>query len=201
MKTGNTTDVLLERAVAGDARAFAELFDRFAGRLRHYVSDRMGARLTAQLDPEDLLQEVFAEVFTRIGRYRPMGKGSFYRLLVTIANRRLMNHERDLSVRPEGHLAREGADICIEEGVGGSRKPPTGPITALVREEERELCREAFRQLPEKDRMILRLRMEQGLSAGEIGDLTGKSKGAVLVWFHRALKAWSEKLERLREKP
>jgi DNA-directed RNA polymerase specialized sigma24 family protein len=127
MKTGNTTDALLERALCGEEQAFGELFERFGARLRHYISDRMGPRLASQMEPDDLVQEVFGEVFTHIQRFDPRGKGTFYKLLVTIVNRRLINLERNLAVRPEGHLAPGGGDLLVEGEGRGLASPATGP--------------------------------------------------------------------------
>ncbi|HVR76226.1 MAG TPA: sigma-70 family RNA polymerase sigma factor [Planctomycetota bacterium] len=197
MKTGETTDALLESAAHGDRAAFEALHDRFAARLAHYVSDRMVGRAARRMEPEDLVQEVFAEVFTKIDRYRPRGKGTFYKLLITIANRRLINIERRLAAGPAELSHELGGPSDTSAGFDFASLE-TGPLTALLRAEDRELCRKAFLLLSEGDREILWLRMAEERGAKEISELTGKSIGAVWVWFHRALKAWSAKLEELR---
>jgi RNA polymerase sigma-70 factor, ECF subfamily len=189
MKTGDTTDSLLAGAIQGDEAAFEALYGRFATRLAHYVSDRISGRNALRMEPEDLVQEVFSEVFTRINRFEPRGKGSFYKLLLTIANRRLVNARRRFAARQE-----EGPGVALAE-VASTH---TGPLTALLRAEDRELCRRAFALLPEKDRKVLWLRIVEERGAREIGELTGKSVGAVWVWFHRALKAWSAQFDALR---
>src|SRR5687767_4461909 len=134
MRTGNTTDLLLESAFRGDEAAFDAIHSRFRGRLEHYVSDRMGRRLASAMDPQDLVQEVFAEVFTRIDRFEPRGAGTFYKLLVTIANRRLANAARRLASRPD-----ERASPSAEGAIAEIPSPETGPLTALLRAEDREL--------------------------------------------------------------
>jgi len=131
MKTGNTTDALLERALGGEDMAFLELFDHFGARLRHYVSDRMGPRLASQLEADDLVQEVFGEVFPRIQRFGPRGKGTFYKLLVTIANRRWINLERNLAVMPPRSSGRSHTGIrpashaSIPQRAAGRASGPT----------------------------------------------------------------------------
>ena len=200
MASTNTTDSLLESAIWGDEAAFQRLYDRFAKKLERYVSGRLQPRGAAHTEPEDIVQEVFAEVFTHITRFHPRGRGTFYRLLVTIARRRMIDLNRRLSARPEGNLAPE-ASASAASGVSEFLESKrTGPLTQLLRSEERDLCRQAFEELPESAREILWLRLVEERSAREISTLTGKSVGAVWVWFHRALKAWYEKFNALRAK-
>jgi RNA polymerase sigma factor (sigma-70 family) len=192
----NTTDSLLKEAVEGDAVAFNLLHERFAKRLERHVSSALGPRLAALVEPEDVVQEVFAEVFTHIDRIEQRGKGTFWRLLVTIARRRIIDHGRRAAVRPESHAMAPTDAEAARESVPASRG--TGPLTTLLRAEEQELCRRAFQELPESAREIIWLRLVEERSAREISGLTGKSTGAVWVWFHRALKAWHEKFDALR---
>ena len=65
--------------------------------------------------------------------------------------------------------------------------------------EERGLCRQAFEELPDQAKRILRLRLLEERSVREISQLTGKSAGAIWVWFHRALRAWSVNFSRMRK--
>ena len=109
----------------------------------------------------------------------------------------MIDLNRRLSVRPEGNLAPEGTGALSSDSLPSKR---TGPLTQLLRSEERELCRKAFEELPELAREILWLRLVEERSAGEISELTGKSVAAVWVWFHRAVKAWYEKFNSLRAK-
>ncbi|MGH7378382.1 MAG: RNA polymerase sigma factor [Thermoanaerobaculia bacterium] len=195
-----TTDRILEEAASGQEEAFDLLYARFAGRLERYVAGRLRGRAALQAEPEDIVQEVFAEIFTSLGRFQPRGKGTFYRLLVTIARRRMIDLERRMAARPEGRRA----DPTAEAGSGGlelaARSPRTGPLTRLLQLEDQELCRRAFQALPEGAREIIRLRLVEERSAGEISRLTGKSVGAVWVWFHRAMRAWYAAFEALRRR-
>ena len=187
MKTGNTTDRLLERARHGDQQAFAALYDRFAGRLGEYVGTRIRSDAARRVDPEDIVQDVFADVFASLDRFVPRGKGSFFALLATIARRRMVDHYRRRST------VREKDDLSRAAGHASRR---TGPLTRLVRSEERELRLRAFAALPEKAQRIIRLRLVERRSAREIAALTGTSEGAVWVWFRRAMAAWSKEVRR-----
>jgi RNA polymerase sigma-70 factor (ECF subfamily) len=195
----STTDSLLEQAVVGDEAAFESLHHRFADRLERYIASRMSSRARERFAPEDVAQEVFADVFTRAQTLQSRGKGTFYRLLLTVARRRLIDIDRRLAVRPDEGKLEPHADGAPggPESIASQR---TGPLTLLLRREEQEVCRRAFQELPESYRRVLHLRLVEERSALEISKLTGKSEGAVWVWFHRALQAWYARFEALRGK-
>src|SRR5687768_1040640 len=106
----NTTDSLVKGAIAGDEASFSGLYERFAKRLEGFVSKKLRGPVASLVEPEDIVQEVFAEVFTRIGRFQPRGKGTFYGLLMAVARRRMIDLRRRFAVRPEGRRESLGVD-------------------------------------------------------------------------------------------
>jgi RNA polymerase sigma-70 factor (ECF subfamily) len=58
-------DAVIGRLRAGDPGAAVEVFDRFAGRLIALARSRLGARLRAKVDPEDILQSVYKSFLRR----------------------------------------------------------------------------------------------------------------------------------------
>ena len=196
MKT-NTTDNLIERALTGQSAAFDELYERFSSRLTRYVRERIAGRVASRIEPEDIVQEAFAEVFTRMGRVQPRGRGTFFRLLTTIARRRVVDVDRRLATRREKTVGTR-APGDDSEAAEWLRSKCTGPLTALLRSEERDLCRRAFDELPARAREILWMRLVEERGVAEISRLTGRSVGAVWVWFHRALKSWATRFNELR---
>lgn len=58
--------MLVRKLKAGDDRAFAQLVDRYGGRIHHLA--RRAARSTE--DAEDLTQDILCEVYRSIGRFR-----------------------------------------------------------------------------------------------------------------------------------
>jgi len=193
----NTTDDLIERALTGQSSAFDELYERFSSRLARYVRERIAGRVASRVEPEDIVQETFAEVFTRMGRVEPRGRGTFFRLLTTIARRRIVDVDRRLATRHENAVPSQ-TTIDDLEAAEWLRSKCTGPLTALLRSEERDLCRRAFDELPARAREILWMRLVEERGVAEISRLTGKSVGAIWVWFHRALKAWATRFNELR---
>src|SRR5215472_16115068 len=64
------TNVLLERALAGDETALAALFDGYRERLRRMIHLRMDRRLSGRIDSSDVLQEAYLDVRKRLSEYR-----------------------------------------------------------------------------------------------------------------------------------
>ncbi len=60
------TDRLLQRAQAGDRRAFEELFARYRPYLEQVIALRLDARLRRRLDPSDGVQEAQIDAFRRL---------------------------------------------------------------------------------------------------------------------------------------
>jgi RNA polymerase sigma-70 factor (ECF subfamily) len=61
-----SNQVLVERWRAGDQDAARRLFDRYVDRLAAVARQRIGHRLTARVDPDDVVQSVFRTFFGRL---------------------------------------------------------------------------------------------------------------------------------------
>jgi RNA polymerase sigma-70 factor (ECF subfamily) len=61
-----SNQVLVERWRAGDQDAARRLFDRYVDRLAAVARNRIGHRLTARVDPDDVVQSVFRTFFGRV---------------------------------------------------------------------------------------------------------------------------------------
>ena len=78
------------RAVAGEARAFGEIYDAYAARLyRRVLYPLLGNAAAA----EDALAETFRVAFQRLDSYRP-GEVSIYYYLATIARNKALDMHR-----------------------------------------------------------------------------------------------------------
>ena len=62
-------ETLLSRALAGDERAFAALFDGQRERLRRLVRLRLDRRLSGRVDSDDVLQDAYLEARKRLPDY------------------------------------------------------------------------------------------------------------------------------------
>ncbi len=79
------SQMLFEKAQAGDRDAFQELVGRFSERLRNQIRARMGRRLRERLELDDLHQETLLRALKSIGRVTWDGEERFYRWLSSIA--------------------------------------------------------------------------------------------------------------------
>jgi RNA polymerase sigma-70 factor (ECF subfamily) len=88
-RTDRVAERLIERVAAGDRAAFAELFDEFAPRAFRRI--RAVLRDTAQ--SEEVMQEVFLEIWQQAARFEP-GRGSVAGWILTRAHARAVDRVR-----------------------------------------------------------------------------------------------------------
>ena len=136
---------------------------------------------------EDVTSETFEAVCRNLGSYR--AGTDFEAWLFTIAHRRVADHFRH-RYRPR--------EVALDEAVpgeAGRRAGPgadpavAGPEEALLAAERRAEVAGAFRGLRPDQQEVLALRVLGGLSAAQVGEVLGKSEGAVRVAQHRALQS------------
>lgn len=65
---------------------------------------------------------------------------------------------------------------------------PEDPVEDLISRELRERVRRAVAKLSAERQRLLALKFAEGLSNAEIGQILGKSEGAVKLLLHRTLK-------------
>jgi RNA polymerase sigma-70 factor (ECF subfamily) len=154
-------------AVQGGSRpAFAGLYERFH-RVVHAV---VLARVTAG-DAPDVVQDVFAEVWSRLADLRE--PAAFPGWIVTMARNRAID-----AARRRRPVSDDKADLAVSP-------PPTSEAAAALR---------AIRTLPETYRETLVMRLVEGLSGPEIAERTGMTPESVRVHLHRGIKLLREKL-------
>ena len=162
----DTSDEALMLAyAAGDAAAFGELYARHRGRLYRY--------LLRQLRDNALADEFFQDVWQRVVSARASWKpdAGFATWLYTIAHHRLGDHWRSLKHRP-------AAPSDADERLARVTDPDT-PERVLSEFERRRQLQLALDDLPEEQREVLLLRLEQELTLEEIGTITGVGRETV----------------------
>ncbi len=65
---------------------------------------------------------------------------------------------------------------------------PEDPVEDLISRELREKVRRAVAKLSAERQRLLALKFAEGLSNAEIGEILGKSEGAVKLLLHRTIK-------------
>ena len=176
-------EALVRDARAGDRHALGQLYDTYRDRVARFATGRLG-------DPEkaeDVTSETFEAVCRNLGSYR--AGTDFEAWLFTIAHRRVADHFRRRYRRQELAL-----DEATSPADGGQARPGTlpavaGPEEAVLAAERRAEVAGAFRRLRPDQQEVLALRVLGGLSAAQVGEVLGKSEGAVRVAQHRALQS------------
>ena len=175
-------ETLVRDARAGDRHALGQLYDTYRDRVARFATGRLGDAEKA----EDVTSETFEAVCRNLGSYR--AGTDFEAWLFTIAHRRVADHFRRRYRRQE--VALDEA-VSGEEGRAGSGAAAAvaGPEEALLAAERRAEVAGAFRRLRPDQQEVLALRVLGGLSAAQVGEVLGKSEGAVRVAQHRALQS------------
>jgi RNA polymerase sigma-70 factor, ECF subfamily len=168
---------------AGNEAAFAELFERYAGRVYGFLVRRLADRALA----EDLYQEAFLRVHRARSSYdssRPFRTwlfGIVHNLLAdTVRARRRSPEVHDASDTPAGEGARPNAIAVASD----ERSPER---LAAARQTSAALDR-ALRALPSDEATVLILARFEGLSYQDIGVILGRSAAATKQLAYRALK-------------
>jgi RNA polymerase sigma factor (sigma-70 family) len=158
-------DALMQAWVAGDVAAFETLYRRHRDKLYRF--------LVRQLRNGALADEVFQDIWQRVIAARADWKpdAMFTTWLYRIAHNRLADHWRAAQHRPPPP---EDADLRTARIVD-----PDSPERQLSEFEQRRQLQLALESLPEEQREVVLLRLEQDLTLEEIGEITGVGRETV----------------------
>ena len=165
-------DVILKQAIQGDRESFGVIYERYVGRVYSYIYYRTGN----QHDAEDLTARVFYRAMHRINNYQDRGL-PVSAWLYRIAHNLVANWHRDRGRRPE---------VPLDDGVTFSHEIQH-PEIALVQNEEQERLMQIIRRLPSDRQQLLFLKFVEHFSNAEIGQIMGRSEGAIKSLYHRTL--------------
>ena len=158
-------ETLMLAYAAGDAAAFEQLYARHRGKLYRYLQRQLRDNALA----DELFQDVWQRVIAARAGWKP--DAGFATWLYTIAHHRLGDHWRSLKHRPS-------APADADERMARVADPDT-PERVLSEFERRRQLQLALDDLPEEQREVLLLRLEQELTLEEIGDITGVGRETV----------------------
>ncbi len=169
---------LIERAKT-DKEAFGQLYERYVDRIYNYVYYRTGNAA----DAEDLTARIFMRAMKHIPNFQDQGV-PFSAWLYRIAHNLVANFHRDRSRRKimslddidQWHFADESPELA----------------TQLL--EDKEILLRAIRRLPADRQELLILKFVERLPNAEIGEIMGRSEGAIKSLYHRTLLALREEL-------
>jgi RNA polymerase sigma-70 factor (ECF subfamily) len=164
-----------------DAEALGLLFDRYAPAML-----ALGRRMLGHGEAEDVVSEVFWEVWDKPDRYDAR-RGSVKSYLMLVMRSRCLDRLRSRKARPD----RSG--LPFENNRHADDVP--GPAAAVEQDEARAQVREAVDELDADQRRAIELSFYEGLSHREIADQLNAPLGTIkgrlrngLIKLSRALR-------------
>ena len=159
-------------AAKEDPRRFGQLYDRYVDRIYSYIYHRVGN----VHDAEDLTSRTFYRALSHVQGYEDRGI-AFSAWLYRIAHNLVANWHRDRKRRPV---------VALEELVTRSTGEPH-PESAAELGDDSRLLHEAMKSLDSSRQELLVLKFAEGLSNAQIGQIMGRSEGAIKSLYHRTL--------------
>lgn len=166
---------LVQRAIAGDAQAFGELYEENLKQIYRYVYYKVGSAAEA----EDLTEQTFLKAWEAIGRFKEQGI-PFSAWLFRMAHNLVIDYHR---------THHESAPLDDLIGTDDGRAGPDDVVAVKL---DVETLRRAIRLLTAEQQQVIILRLIHGLSHAEVAAIMGKNEGAVRGLQHRALATLHE---------
>lgn len=168
--------VLVEAARRGDSAAYDRLVTR-----HHEVAFRLALGVVDDEDAAaDVVQDAFVKAYRGLEGFR--GDARFRTWLLSI----VVNEARGL-LRSRGRRRETALDA-----VGPQADPAEAVDERVALRDEAARARRLVAGLPEKQRLAVTLRIDEGLSFREIGELIGSSEGAARVNYHHGIRRLRE---------
>jgi RNA polymerase sigma-70 factor (ECF subfamily) len=185
----DSDNVLVQRTVAGDQRAYGLLVLKYQRRIQRLIG-----RMVRDVDlVEDIAQETFIRAYRALHQFR--GDAQFYtwlyRIAVNTAKKFLLELKHDPTVS-ESFLANDDDDETSRK----KNEPiaDEGPESILAAKEIAAVVNAAMDDLPEDLRQAVTLREIEGLSYEEIATAMNCPVGTVRSRIFRAREAISARV-------
>lgn len=195
MDDGSTTisAAILESVKGGEEDASRELVEMLYPQVISIIRNHLPH---SEME-EDLVQEVFMKMFTRIKQYA--GRQPFAHWVSRIALNTCydrLRRQRARRVVSYAELGAEEADFLEHAMVGESPPPPREGGRGLAR----ELLAKLFGALKPREQMVVRMLDLEEKSVAEVCALTGWGESRVRVSAMRARRKLRDALERLEKR-
>lgn len=171
---------LVAAAVRGEGPAIEALLGYVLPLALRYCRGRL-VRLpgNARHHVDDVAQEVCVAVFVALPRYRDTGR-PFEAFVYGIAAHKVADLQRAAMRGP-------GSTVIPPDDLPETPDESLGPEERALLSSDAAWIKELLSNLPARQRELVLLRVADGLSAEETGEVLGMSPGAVRVAQHRAL--------------
>jgi len=183
----NNDQFLIQECLAGRTEAFDQLVLKYQDRLYRTLVRILGS----SDDARDAAQEGFTQAFFKLNTFR--GTAAFYSWLFRIAYNAAITQKRKLK--------RSATTIDPQENAAGNwladPHPEHHPPEVAELTERKKIVHQALNELQEEYRTPLILRELEGMSYGEIAELTEIPLGTVRSRIFRGRNELKQKLNTL----
>ncbi len=184
--TSSIDPALLAKIVKGDHQAFGQLYDHSSGLLYTLAVRILGSREEA----DELLQEVYLEVWRKVARY-DIGRGTPIAWLITLTRSRAIDRLRARAVRGQTTTLR------LNEAVSSSVADlGPSPYETQADQELRITVGNAITGLPVAQQQAIELAYYEGLSHMEIAARLNQPLGTVKTRIKLGMSKLRESLRR-----
>ena len=199
MSTGNREEIdtaaiatWSRQASDGDLGALEKLLWAHQSRLAGFIRRKVGVDWQGKIDPEDVLQEAFIDIFKGIGAFSARDDESFYRWATRIIDHRFIDQVRRLR-RAKRDVSREIGDreqirtrqmTLLEKCVAKDKSPSV----AMRRADAINALMTCMSRLPEDYRTVIRRLYLNEEPLSVIAAEMGRSEDAVRRLGSRAVE-------------
>jgi RNA polymerase sigma factor (sigma-70 family) len=181
---------LIEKSLAGDAQAFAMLYQRYYSQIFSFCA----RLLRGKYDVEDAVQQVFLEAWRSLGRFE--GRSLFSTWLTKIAIHTCLSFHRKT-----GRIVLEGG--ADSDAFGHERDQLWGqtnatPDAELLLREKQELVNKLLTRMTAKKKVVFMLSDMQGMTAPEISAILQIPDATVRTRLFHARREFASWVERNR---
>ena len=184
-------------AEAGDQSAQNELLVRHRDRLRRMVVALMDPRLTARVDPSDVLQDAFATAARKLPTYLEKRSIDFYPWLRQIVKEELIDtHRRHVraqrrSVTRERFASRMVNETSVMHLAEQLISREQSPSSIAHQREQLEAVKAGMEQMDEAEQELLLMRFIERLTIREISTVLGIAESTARLKVLRAIQRLS----------
>lgn len=183
----NNDQYLIQECLAGRTEAFDQLVLKYQDRLYRTLVRVLGS----SDDARDAAQEGFTQAFFKLNSFR--GTAAFYSWLFRISFNAAISQKRKTK--------RTSTTLDTQENPAGNwlvdTHPENHPPDVAERSERKKMVHQALNELQEEYRIPLILRELEGMSYGEIAEITAIPLGTVRSRIFRGRNELKQKLNTL----
>jgi RNA polymerase sigma-70 factor, ECF subfamily len=188
---------VMAQVKAGKVAAMDSLLVASFDPLRSAIAQQMSDTLRkAQLEPEDVIQEVYASAWANLPDAQFDGFEAFLGWLRQIAENKLIDmhrailaDKRDVRRQTPAWGVKNGSYVDLLDQVSS---PLSTPSRGAARSEALAVLMVRMQQLPEDYRRVIHWRLIDGLPVVEVARRLDRSEAAVHMLCHRAMKQLRE---------